>query len=238
LILVALPIELRGIAPALGSTARSAHERGVFGRLGEHRAIARLVGIGGGAADIVEAERPGLVISCGFAGALEESLSTGELILATAVRDESGDREVAPEPVRRAVRAALAGRARVTEGELVSATRVAVTREEKRSLARPGLAGVEMESWAAARAAARAGVPWLALRTVLDPLDVDLPTFTRRPDAGRPIVALRHALRGPGHALEVVRLGVRANRALRTLREALVDLGPALVQLVSPEAHA
>jgi len=96
LILVALPIELRGIAPVLGSSV-----------------IARAVGVGGGATHVVAAERPRLVISCGFSGALHASLGPGDLVLASSVRDESGETVAARESVLRITRRALDGRARV-----------------------------------------------------------------------------------------------------------------------------
>lgn len=228
LILVALPIELRGIAPALGAKVRGAAARG---RLGEDRVIARAIGLGGGAAHVIAADRPRLVISCGFSGALHASLGTGDLVLASSVCDESGEAVAASESVLRAARRALDGRGRVAEGELLCATRVAATGEAKRALARPGRLAVDLESWAAARAAARAGIPWLALRIVLDPLDLDLPPFAGEGRADYLASALRHALGGPRPILELARLATRAGVALRSLRRAVQALAPALNDL-------
>jgi len=232
LLLVALPIELHGVAAVLGGEARGAIVRG---RIGGMRAVARAVGLGGGAAQVIAAERPRIVISCGLAGALRPSLVPGALVLASAVRDESGDVVMASEPLVRATRQALVDHAPVIEGELLSATRVAATRDEKRALAAPGRVAVDLESWAAARAAARAKIPWLALRVVVDPLDADLPAFAREPLRGYVVPALRHALRGPRSLLELVRLGMRADTAIRAMQQALLHLGPTLSRLGGQE---
>ena len=232
LLVVALPIELRGVARVLGTKARGGSVRG---RLGETRAIARAVGLGGGAAQAIAAERPRLVISCGLAGALRPSLVPGSLVLASSVRDESGEELVASDAILRATRRALVDHAPVAEGELVSATRVAATREEKYALAGPGRVAVDLESWAAARAAARAGIPWLALRVIVDPLESDLPGFARDGHTSYFGPALRHALRGPRQVLELARLGFRADTAIRALEQALHHLAPTLAHLGGQE---
>jgi adenosylhomocysteine nucleosidase len=232
LLVVALPIELRGVAAVI---AGDAHGSVVRGRLGGMRAVARAIGLGGGAAQVIAAERPRMVICCGLAGALRPSLVPGSLVLASAVRDESGDTVVANEALLRATKHALVDHAPVTEGELLSATRVAATRDEKRGLAGPGRIAVDLESWAAARAAARAQVPWLALRVVVDPLDADLPAFARERHAGYLLPAVRHALRGPRAMLELVRLGFRADTAIRALQQALLHLAPTLSRLGGQE---
>jgi nucleoside phosphorylase len=225
LILVALPIELRAVAHVLGAKVRSAAARGLFG---DDRAVALAVGVGGGAARAIAAEGPGLVISCGSCGALDATLRSGDLVLASSVRDESGESVAARESVLRITHQALDGHARIVEGEILSATRVAATSDEKRALARPGRLAVDLESWAAARAAQRAGIPWLALRVVLDPLEVDLPAFTREATGRYVVPALRHMLGGPRAAAALVRLGVRARTANRSLAQALRRLAPAL----------
>ena len=115
------------------------------------------------------------------------------------------------------------------------ATRVAATRDETRGLAGPGRIAVDLESWAVARAAARAQVPWLALRVVVDPLDADLPAFARERHDGYVLPALRHALRGPRAMLELVRLGFRADTAIRALQQALLHLAPTLSRLGGQE---
>jgi len=220
LILVALPIELRGIASLLG----------------EDHVIARAIGVGGSAAHVVAETRPRLVVSCGFAGALKGSLSAGDLLLGSSVQDESGDAIAAPESVLRVAREALT-HLRVVEGELLCSTRIAATRDAKRALARPGRLAVDLESWPAARAAERSGLPWLALRVVIDPLELDLPTFAGETRTGYVAPALRHMLTGPRAMLELARFGIRTSVALHSLRRAMERLIPALGRLETEELH-
>ncbi|NVB80746.1 MAG: hypothetical protein HOV81_20285 [Kofleriaceae bacterium] len=233
LILVALPIELRGIAPALGSTV---HGTSATGRVGGTRVVARAVGVGGGAAHVVAEEHPRFVISCGFAGALDGALAPGDLVLASSVRDESGDTVIARESVLDVARRTLTNK-RVAEGELLCATRIAAKRDDKHALARPGRLAVDLESWAAARAAERARIPWLAIRVILDPLDIDLPTFAGEVRSDYGVSVLRHALRGPSAIVELARLSVRTAVALGSLRQAMQELVPVLGRVEAGEVR-
>jgi adenosylhomocysteine nucleosidase len=223
-VLVALDSELRSVARALG-VAR--HGNVARGRLCGSEAVALALGLGGGAGRVLAEERPRLVVSCGFSGALDSALIPGDLVLATAVRDENGDELSAPEPLRVAAARALSGM-RCFQGKLVCTTSVAATQEEKRALARPGALAVDMESYPAVRAAAEQGVPWLALRAVVDPLASSLPPFTREAHRQYLGPALKYALSGPRAIADLVQLAGRAHRAGAALESALSRLGPAL----------
>src|SRR5438874_12671097 len=171
--------------------------------------------------------RPRLVVSCGFCGGLDPGLIAGDLVLATAVRATSGELLEAPEPARLAAAALLDG-VRYRQGELVQATSVATTGEEKRALARSGALALDMESFAVARAAEQAGIPWLALRAVVDPADSPLPEFTRETRRGYAWPALKYALSGPRAAARLIRLARDSRLAGAALTTALRRLGPAL----------
>jgi adenosylhomocysteine nucleosidase len=217
LLVVALDHELRQISGALGLRRRGAIARGrAFG--GE--VVAHVVGIGGGAARAVSAEEPRLVISCGFCGALDPRLDAGDLVLATSVRDEGGDEVAAPSASLEKARRALSG-LRVFEGQILCTTSVAATPAEKLALASSGAIALDMETHPIARAAARAGIPWLAVRAVIDPADSTLPAFVREPQQSYIAPALRHALSGPRRAMEMVRIAAQARRADRSVREAV-----------------
>src|SRR5262249_43588969 len=231
LVVTALPQELRSVAAALDAKVQGTVARG---RFGEVRTVALTVGMGGGAAQVVAREKPRLVVSCGFSGALDPLFEVGDVVLATAVTDELGESIAAPAPVLAAARAAL-GDSRFAEGELFCATEVAATPAEKQALAKPGRLAVDLESGPAARAAARAGVPWLAVRVIIDPLDVELPAFTRSPHRSYVGPALRHALRGPRATVQPARLGIPARAAAQSLERALSRLAPALGELVHVE---
>jgi adenosylhomocysteine nucleosidase len=221
LVLVALEPEFRVVAKAMGAPVRNGAVRG---RLNGGAAAALAVGLGGGARQQIESEKPRAVLSCGFSGALTPDLSAGDIVLASSVRDESGEVIPATESLRKAARTALEG-LRITEGELFCATRVAATPDEKRKLS--GVA-VDMESWAAANAAREAGLPWIALRVILDPLESELPGFTREAHESYVGPALRHALKGPRAMVSLARLASQALTASAALEQALKRIGPAL----------
>jgi hypothetical protein len=231
LILVALERELRWVARAFGLAVRGSRARG---RSGGSDVIALAVGLGGGARNAVAEEGPRLVLSCGFSGGLASSLAPGDLVLATSVMGEDGDEVTTSEPVRASASRALHG-LRFVEGKIVCTTEVAATAEEKSALGRTGALAVDMESYPAALAAVEAGVPWFALRVIVDPLASSLPAFTREPQRSYLGPALRHALSGPRALLELVQLA-------RSVRSAGASLESALRRLAGPfasvEAHA
>jgi adenosylhomocysteine nucleosidase len=224
LVLVALDRELRSAARALGLVRRGERARG---KTGGTEVVALALGVGGGARRAVIDEQPRLVVSCGFSGGLDAALAPGDLVLATVVRDETGDELSAPAAVRQRAGEALRG-LRHFEGELVCTSAVAATVEEKLALARPGALAVDMESYPAARAAAAAGIPWLAIRAIVDPLRSSLPAFTREAASGYVGPALKYALSGPRAAAELIRLAERVRVAGAALETALRRLAPAL----------
>jgi len=226
LILVALKRELRIVARAFGFTARGKRGRGRF--RGSDVIIAA-VGLGGGSRDAVAKENPRLILSCGFSGGLDPSLLAGDVVVATSVVGEDGEEVASSEALRHSAVRALHG-LRCLEGKILCTTEVAATPEEKSALARTGALAVDMESYPAARAAVEAGVPWLALRVVLDPLGTSLPAFTREPQRSYLGPALMHALSGPRAVVELMQLAGRARRAGASLELALRRLGGELVQ--------
>jgi len=230
LVLVALERELRSVARALGGARRNGSARG---RLGGAAVVARAAGIGEDARRFVSQDEPRVVLSCGFAGALDSSLAPGDLVLATDVREAGSDVLVSGESLRRAATGAL-GDLRCVQGTIVCTRSVAASVDEKRALATNGAIAVDMESYSVARAAAEAGIPWLALRAIVDPLASPLPPFARdqNPDSIWP--ALRYALSGPRAVAGLVQLARNARRAGSMLEEALRRVVPALSTAQSP----
>jgi adenosylhomocysteine nucleosidase len=224
LLIAALDIELRSVARALGAAPRAGRVRG---RMGGADAVALAIGLGGGARRAVAEERPRVVVSCGFSAALDGAAAPGDIVLGVRVRDETGEELAAPASLLRAAAQALEG-VRHLEGDLICTTSVATTEEGKRALARPGAVALDMESHPVASAAAAAGVPWLAVRAIVDPLASSLPPFTRDARSGYLWPAMRYALSGPGAAVELVRLGAWARKAGGSLETALRRLSPIL----------
>jgi adenosylhomocysteine nucleosidase len=231
LVVVALERELRSMARALG-VKRHAHT--VRGRIAGSEVVAVAAGVGGEARQALGEERPRLLLSCGFAGGLDGALQTGDLVMATAVRDEAGNVLVPQDALLRRAAEALQG-LRCRQGEILFSRQVAATAADKRSLGQRGALAVDMESYSAALAATEAGIPWLAVRVILDPLEVPLPPFTREAGSSYLGPALRYALSGPRAAADLFALAGRARRAGAALDEALRRLAPALA---APEARA
>jgi adenosylhomocysteine nucleosidase len=184
----------------------------------------RLSGIGAAAAERAAGELPpGLraIVAAGFCGALDPALRVGDLVAADEVVDEATGRRFPADPV---LLAAAPGR----RGTMVSAVRLARTQADRRRL--DGTA-VDMESAALARAAARSGTPFLALRAVTDETRHRLPDLDRVMDAaGRltPGAGMAHFVLHPRELPALVRLGPASRTAGRSLRAGVETLLGAL----------
>jgi len=121
-----------------------------------------------------------LVVSAGFAGALAPELAPGDVILASEVVWEEGSRvrrhATAPpvlDALSRALTDALGGEPRI--GVVLSSPVVVAGVAGKRAaFDRHAALAVEMEAAVLAEAAESRGVPFVALRIVLDPADLSL----------------------------------------------------------------
>ena len=124
-----------------------------------------------------------LVVSAGCAGALIAGLTPGQLILAPEVRMQSGVQKDKYDCF--SVDACLLAQARVAavqtaipiaEGPLFTHNSVLFTSEEKLQHGqKSGALAVEMESGIHAAFAQARQLPFLALRVILDPVDMRLP---------------------------------------------------------------
>lgn len=157
------------------------------------------------------------LVSTGFCAGLLPELRIGDLVLADVVRHRGEEILVSPTLLRRAKVALDLGRHASRTGACESVSYVAGA-ANKRHLADAGAVSVDMESGPLARWARRKRVPFLSLRVVLDPLNVDLPFSVDDSPLG---LALRH----PVFSLRLAR---SATQAGRRLGRALNDLIPAL----------
>jgi nucleoside phosphorylase len=114
-------------------------------------------------------------------------------------------------------------------GPIVTVGRIVLTATEKQDLAlESGALAVDMESAAIASAAAARSVPFLAIRTILDPVGEDLGiAFDRfldhrgEPHPGR---LARYLLAHPPALIPLVSLGIRTKAACRRLGQLLSQL--------------
>ena len=173
--------------------------------------------IGGGIAETLDHDLdakaellPGIILSCGIAGALAPALKPGDVVIDGNV--------IVVERLGQAL--PLAHR-----GGIMGHDAIAATAEEKRILhERTGAIAVDMESHVAARVAVRKGLPFAALRVISDSAGDDLPPAAlvgMRPDGGMALGAVLASLaRNPRQLPALIRTGRQADQAFRSLAQA------------------
>lgn len=176
------------------------------------------------------------VLSVGCAGALVSGLATGQLILAPDVRMLSEGARLERFPVDpgllvHARTAASQAAVPVAEGPLFTSAKVLFTPEDKaRQGEATGAIAVEMESGVHASFAGARGLPFLALRVILDPVGMALPVIkglTTPEGTVRPVKALTHVVTHPHHLSALLALKqsrTTAAQALSRLCHALFPL--------------
>ncbi len=165
-----------GIVAALAAEART-----LGPTTGIRRGLAALAdgtllvvsGIGAGAAaqaagNLVTAGATGLV-SWGVAGGLDPSLRAGTVLLPAEVVSREGALFSTAQAWRERVSVALVAQRPRSGGRLLSSERVMETPAEKsEAFLRTRAAAVDMESLAIAEVAAASGLPFLAIRVIID----------------------------------------------------------------------
>lgn len=235
LLVVALASERRALQDAL--RARRCERLGprpaVRGRLVGRDVLLVQAGIGRDRAQEAVAAAAGqwgvqAAWSLGFSGGLVERLRPGDLVYPASVLDEAdAGAPMAADASHDAVCAALrrAGLS-VEPGALVTVQTVLRTPEAKRAAARRHAAvAVEMEAAGVARAARDLGIPWSALKAVVDTVDDPLPAFLARCTTPQGNLRWRGlvtgALQGREFWRSVRRLERASRQAGRSLRQGL-----------------
>ena len=154
------------------------------------------------------------VISFGVAGGLDPSLKSGDVVVATEVL--AGDtRFLAGLALNEEMiaRAALRRR-RVVRGGLAGVEQVIAATACKAALhSETGAAAVDMESHIAAAYAAKAGLPFAALRVISDPASRALPALAKSAIKPNGDIDLGKVLRGRGaQSHHAARAGLDGNR--------------------------
>lgn len=177
-------------------------------------------------AENAAAKGKGALLSFGIAGGIAPGLAAGSLLLPRAVKSESGEVFPADEKLRADLVAALkqAG-LEFSEGALLGLDHLAKTREDKEALFYQSRAeAVDTESIFVARAALRAGIPFIVLRAISDPAEVSLPPAAAigLDQAGRPAIrpVLTSLLQNPLQLFGLIRAAIGTNRALKALAAA------------------
>jgi nucleoside phosphorylase len=235
-IVVALAEERRALQPALTSSLHWWSEgfHAVSGRAAGHAVVLIQAGIGR------EPARRALLAaahwlqfcaawSLGFAGSLTEQLKPGELVCASTLVLDDGltGRSFPAAPAQAEVRTALsvAGIA-CRDGAVLTVETPLRTPEAKREAQRrTGAIAVDMEAAGVAEAARELGIPWLALKAVVDGVDDPLPEFIASCTRPRGDIRWRGVLAGllasGNRRRTLIRLGRAARQAKRGLRRCL-----------------
>jgi adenosylhomocysteine nucleosidase len=171
--------------------------------------------------------RPKLVLSAGFAGALDPSLAIGDIVLATDVVDMEGNRWPVTWPAE-----PLKGvwRPPIRRGRVLTSPKLVESPAEKAEWAQRRQAmAVDMESSVLARMCYQKEVPFGCVRAVSDRTDTTLsPRLADLVRQGRPSAprVLAACLRSPGLIGEFRRLA-------RDTKQAGIQLGLALGELLT-----
>jgi adenosylhomocysteine nucleosidase len=208
-IFAALQWECRAVLSALRATRRLrlGGFSGWRGRAAAHEVWLLKTGVGvqraaAAAAALGDPRGFALLVSTGCAGGLVPALRAGDLILATAVVDGDG---VCPSDAAQrldAARCAIAARLCWREGPVLCSGTALASAASKREAAASGAIAVEMEGAPIAACAARAGVPFLSVRALLDGVEDELtmPETLVDPTTGtvRPLALTGYVARHPG----------------------------------------
>lgn len=175
-----------------------------------------------------------LVIGTGVVGALSSGLKAGDLVLSDRILTIDGDGRIDEQAaklgdahIRAAGRSlALAGIA-YSSGAILTSHRVLATAAEKRRAKETtGAIAVDMETAAIAAEAGARGLPFVAIRAVLDEVDDDVVGAEMADEHGivRPLAATSFLVRNPGTLLKLPRMMRNLSRATAAIADALTAI--------------
>ncbi len=175
-----------------------------------------------------------LVIGTGVVGALSSGLKPGDLVLADRVLTLDGDGQLAERVIAvgdshlRAVGRSLAsaGIAYSTGAILTSHRVLATGAEKRRAKERSGAIAVDMETAALAAEANVRGLPFVAIRAVLDEVDDEIFGAEMADQDGKvkPLAATSFLIRNPATMLKLPRLMRNLSRATASIADALTAI--------------
>lgn len=184
------------------------------------------------------------LISFGFAGALDSSLRPGHLILPESIH--AGHSLQVDLSWRDSLRQCLPGHLRIAGGVLASSRNMLTSAIVKLELAQAtGACAVDMESGAVAEVAAHAGVPFLTIRAISDPVDFSPPPLLLdavHPDGSADLARLLPLLvRGSLEVGTLFRLAMGSRAACAALsamvRHADAEMGIRTRNIASPHGY-
>ena len=162
------------------------------------------------------------LLSWGCAAALDDRVSPGCLILPERIIGANGEIHRVSTEWHRRLYLALESKHSVRTEALVESDVIVKTSAEKRSLARrTQAAATDMESAAQARLAKDYGLPFIAIRAIIDTPSTDIPENVLKALDPEGNINLWKLLSSTMAAdwIKIVRLGIQFNAAQRTLKK-------------------
>jgi adenosylhomocysteine nucleosidase len=217
-IVVSLPLELRSLTrqpiPIGAWRAISDNMLVVVSGIGAERAYA--------AGTLLVSQGATALLSWGCAAALDERVSPGCLILPERIIGANGETYPVSTEWHKRLYRALESEYPVCTEALVESAAIVKTSAEKRALAkRTQAAATDMESAAQARLAENSGLPFLAIRAIVDTPSTDIPENVLKALDPQGNVNLWNLLTStvPADWIKIMRLGFQFNAAQRTLKK-------------------
>jgi adenosylhomocysteine nucleosidase len=219
-IVVSLPQELKGLT-------RQPIPIGTWRAITDDTLVA-LSGIGAERAHkagaVLVAHGAKALLSWGCAAALNGRISPGCLIIPVRVIGSSGEIYKVNIEWHRRLYKALERKHPVYTEALVESDAVLKTAAEKQALAkRTQAVATDMESAAIARLAQEHGVPFVALRAIVDTVSTDIPDNVLKALDRHGNISVRKLLASsylvPADWIKIVQLGIQFSAARRTLRK-------------------
>ncbi len=175
------------------------------------------------ASELLIAQGATRLISWGCAAALSETLKPGDMVLADSLLDAEGAQIGIDPDWHDYSKNLLSASLQIHTGSLVESIRIVATSQDKKHLhAQTAAVALDMETIAIAKAALQHKLPFLAIRAIADPVEMDLPK------------AINHSLNSEGdimlgklllfialHPAELpglIKLGLHFNKAKNTLK--------------------
>ncbi len=171
-----------------------------------------------------------LVIGTGVAGALSRGLKPGDLVLSDRILMIHADGQqaklgtaVSAEHLRAIGHSLASAGIAYSTGAILTSNRVFTVAEKRGAKESTGAIAVDMESAALASEAAARGLPFVAIRAVLDEVDDEVVGAEMADEGGdvRPLAATAYLLRNPATVLKLPRMIRNLSRATAAIADAL-----------------
>ena len=175
------------------------------------------------AAELLITQGATRLISWGCAAALSETLKPGDLVLPDTLIDAEGNRLDIHTNWLRFTKNLLSASIKIHSGSLAeSKTIVAAAKDKKHLHAQTGAVALDMESIAIAGVAQQNDLPFLAIRAIADPANMDLPKAVNYSLNAEGDIVLGKLLLfialDPAELPGLIKLGLHFNTAKNTLK--------------------